>query len=603
MKHKALALLTLPLLLLSSCDFFLFKSSSIKELSVYNLDLISNNDDIEDAEQTKMCFRFVSGRDYVPYLTLKQYASLYNPHFAEDAVSEVTKSGTSLLWTVYRGDELYFVSEVSTTSQKVYVGGALDAAFKDDDNPTDTAALEYGMETEYEGHILDGYSNYATYSFSEIKLDYFSYGGEFYFPLSFLDITYSFDSGIYFFYNYNAVYSSHDADAFEDIDFRKDNRRFTANSEMEATHVDYLMPSYLKQFNANMFFYLMNNFYGFKDYITDFSRSMLNPKPSMAQFCKNHGLYDDLFSSNGAVRAQAYADALSYLDDNHTAIVSANSVWGEDSFIRFKYSTGCQERSAWNKSLTSGRKHDYEMLGKTPGEDILYSRDGKTAMYMFDSFMFGKKEDVFKNDGTVNYSTAVKVDTYFNLIDTFQKIKNHGGVENIVLDISTNGGGVLGVMMKVLALISNNDASTISYMDEPTRQAVEAYTKVDINGDGEYNTDDCFGDDFNFYILTSDCSFSCANAFPCFAKTNNFAKIIGQKSGGGECAVAIHFLPNSQYVYHSSNLHLGYYDAGEWSFTGFESGAEPDIPLDKAISWYDVDYLNESIARYENQTN
>ena len=224
-------------------------------------------------------------------------------------------------------------------------------------------------------------------------------------------------------------------------------------------------------------------------------------------------------------------------------------------------------------------------------------------MYMFDSFVFGNKEDVFNNDGSVNYSSACKVDTYFNLIDKLHEIKNHGGVENVVLDISTNGGGVLGVMMKVMALISNNDSSTISYMDEPTKQAVEAYIRVDINDDKLYNTDDCFGDDFNFYILTSDCSFSCANAFPCFAKTNNSAKIIGEKSGGGECAVAIHFLPNSQYIYHSSNLHLGYYDGITNSFTGFESGAEPDIVLDKTISWYDVDYLNESIARYQNQSN
>lgn len=604
MKNKLLVIFTLPVLLLSSCDFFLFKSSTPKEVRVYNLDLLNSDvENINDAEQTRMNLRFVSGRDYIPYLTLKQYASLYKPHFAEDAVSEVTKNSTSLVWTVYRNGELYFASEISTSSQKVMTAGNLEATFKDDDNPMDTEALTYGMKTKYNGYVLNDASNYATYTFNNVKLDYFSFGGEFYFPLSFFDITYSYDSGIYFFYNYHAIYSSYNADAFSEVNFKRDGIRYTVDSEMEETHVDLLMPKYLKEYNANMFFYLMNNFYGFKDYITDFSRSMLNPKPSMAQFCKNHGLYNDLFSSSASVRAQAYSDVLSYLDDNHTAIVSANGTWGEDSFTRFKYATGCQQRSSWRQQLTSGRNSDYERLGKTPGEDVIYSSDGKTAMYMFDNFYFGTSEEVFNNDGTVNYESAVKVDTYFNLIDTFQKIKARGGVENIVLDISTNGGGVLGTMMKILALISKTDGSVIYYLDEPTKQVVEAISHIDINNDRLYDEEDCFGDDFNFYILTSDCSFSCANAFPCFAKANESAKIIGQKSGGGECAVSVHFLPNSQYVYHSSNLHLGYYDDGEGIFTGFESGAEPDIPLDKGISWYDVDYLNASIERYQNQTN
>ena len=56
-------------------------------------------------------------------------------------------------------------------------------------------------------------------------------------------------------------------------------------------------------------------------------------------------------------------------------------------------------------------------------------------------------------------------------------------------------------------------------------------------------------------------------------------KIIGENSGGGECAVAIHYLPNSQYVYHSSNLHLGIFDQTKKEFHGFENGADPDIPL------------------------
>ena len=602
MKNKLMALLIVPVMLLSSCDSSIFRTSSIKEINVYNLDSIKDEDDISRAESTSIKARFVSGREYIPYLTLKQYASLYESHFSNDVISQVSKNGTSVGWTIYRGDQLYFISEISFINQEVAIGGNLEATFKDGDNPQDIEALSYGMYSHYESIETDNYNSYTTFSFREIKLDYFTYGGEYYFPLSFFDITYSYESSIYFFYNYHAIYSTYNSDAFDEKTFKRDGVKRTVNSEMEATNVDLVMPSYLREYNANMFFYLMNNCYGFKDYITDFSRSMLNPKPSMAQFCKNKGLYNDLFSVNPSTRSQAYSDALSYLDDNHTAVVSANKTWGEDSFSRFRYAPGCIARSQLRQNLTNGRNSQYDGKG-TPGKDIIYSSDGKTAMYMFDEFYFGKKEEVFNEDGTVNIESAVKVDTYFNLIETFKKIKEHGGVENVVLDIATNGGGVLGVMMKILALISESNSSTIYYVDLPTGQGAKSTTKVDIDGDRDCDTEDCFGDDFNFYILTSDCSFSCANAFPCFAQYDGSAKVIGEKSGGGECAVAVHFLPNSQYVYHSSNLHLGYFDSSDYSFLGFESGAEPDIALDKGISCFDIEYLNASIARYQNETN
>ena len=603
MKNKVIIAIVLPLLLLSSCDFFAFRATESHEVSVYNLDLLTeDNEDISNALQANIKARFVSGREYIPYLTFKQYASLYKPHLAEGMVSEVKGNSTTLTWSVSHEDSLYFVTEINFSTKEVLIAGNLEAAFKEDDNPQDIAALMYGMHDRYESYFLPSAVNYATYSFSNIKLDYFSYGGEYYLPLSFLDLTFSYDTGVYFFYNYHAIYSTHDADAFSEKTFKREGANYSVDSEMEQIHVDYLMPKYLKDFNANMFFYLMNNFYGFGDAITDFSRSMLNQKPSMAQFCKNHGVYNDLFSSSASVRSQAYSDALSYLDDNHTAIVSANATWGEDSFSRFKYATGCKARSSLRQSLIEKRNSAYEGKGK-PGETVLYSADGKTAMYLFDSFIFGTSDEVFNEDGTINMESAVKTDSFFNLIDTFQKIKAHGGVQNIVLDTATNGGGVLGVMMKLLALLSNDNEGVIFYMDSATNQVAEATINVDINHDGIYDTEDCFGDDFNFYILTSDCSFSCGNAFPCFAKYNNIAKIIGQKSGGGECAVAIHFLPNSQYVYHSSSLHLGEYDVAYNIFTGYEAGAEPDIYLDDTASWFDVDNLNASIQRYENQTN
>ena len=603
MKNKALVIIALPLLLLSSCDFFLFKSSAMKEVKVYNLDLLENNEEnIENAYQQTIKPRFVSGEEYIPYVTLDQYASLYKSHFAETAESKVSRSGSTLTWQVLLDGELCFVSQINFSEKSVLVAGSLEAAYKENDFTRDVAALEHGLKTDYKIANEGGFGNYASYTFYSIKLNYFSNGGEYFIPLSFLDITYSYDSGIYFFYNYAGIYSTRDADAFEDKMFMSDDVSFpiNVNSQMVMKNELLSMPMYLREYNANMFFYLFDNFYGFQDKLWDNSRAFQSPTNTMADFCRAKKLYNSLLSSDPATRAQAYSDVISYFDDNHTAIISANQTWGEDSFSRFRYSSECQNRSLLRQTLLKNRENDYLNKG-TPGEDIIYSNDGKTAMYMFDSFSFGNSEDVFNADGTVNLEKASKVDTYFNLITTFEKIKNRGGVQNIILDIATNGGGVLGTMMKILSLISPSNKSYIYYQDGKTNQVIEAKSFVDANDDELYDLEDCYGDDFNFYILTSDCSFSCANAFPCYAQGNKIAKVIGQKSGGGECAVAVHFLPNSQYVYHSSNLHLGYFD-GNYTFDGFEGGAKPDIQINETNRFFDIEYLSSSIASYQNQT-
>ena len=98
--------------------------------------------------------------------------------------------------------------------------------------------------------------------------------------------------------------------------------------------------------------------------------------------------------------------------------------------------------------------------------------------------------------------------------------------------------------------------------------------------------------------MTSDCSFSAANAFACFAKQQEICPIIGQKSGGGECAVAIHYLPNGEYLYHSSNLHIGYYDNYSDEFIGFEGGAKPHFIIENTDDMYDIEYLNEELPNY-----
>ncbi len=114
----------------------------------------------------------------------------------------------------------------------------------------------------------------------------------------------------------------------------------------------------------------------------------------------------------------------------------------------------------------------------------------------------------------------------------------------------------------------------------------ELAVRVDSNGDGKYDEQDCFGQYFKFYIITSSYSFSCGNAFPFNAEKTGVASIYGTKSGGGECIVQQINFPFGQSIRYSTHSHIGVFDE-ENKFIGAEVGASAN-PLSK-INMYDVD--------------
>lgn len=581
MKRQLLASLILSAIALSLLGCANYRPTEEKTINVYNLDKLT--DSLSDCKTGQIKARFNKGQSYVPYLSLKQYASLYDSHMDENVSSTFSKKGDLVSWTIIKDSAIYFMTQIDFKNKEVVSAGSLEAAFKADDDPRDTAALTYGNYTEYDSKLL-GTSYYSHYSFANQDIDYFSYMGDYYLPLSFYDITYCFESSIYFFYNYKAIYSSVSVDTFYEKEYTRNGNIYCVISEMMINTLGLNAPSYVIDLNTNLFLYLLDNFYGLKEY---------KHMESAEQYCRAIGTYERLFSSNGETRSQAYAETLDRLDDNHTALVAGSFAWGGQNINSRQYGTGCISRSALRDTLTKLRKGS-TTKAYNAGTAPMLSSDGKTALYLFDSFIYGTTEQVFNKDGSIK-STAKNYDSFFNLIDLFKSLKNNGKVENVILDMTTNGGGVLGVLMKLLALVSKNDVGNLYYLEAPSQQVGIAKTMVDIDNNGAFNAQDCFGDDFNIYLLTSDCSFSCGNAFPCLAKKQGMAKIIGQKSGGGECAVAIHYLPNGEYVYHSSTLHLGYYDEETNTFTGFESGAEPDIVINNYNDFYDVDRLSNLI--------
>ena len=501
---------------------------------------------------------------------------LFNPYLEDDTVSTVEDQGTTSTWTIYRGDELYFYAVISSFSKAVLTAGNIYNAFKSDSNPKDYSLLS--KNTKYDDsyeRIRD--ENYATYSFANCSFKSFSYGGRRYYPLGLLDNAFCDSSNIYHFYNYNHIYATWDVENYAKTFKTNDGRDISVDSEMESLTTGETIPNYLIVYDANCFIFTMENFYGLKSYYDIYS---------MKDYYMEHGLYNGLFSANDKLRGQAYSSALAVFDDHHTGLISVNNAWGEGEAGPMG-GENVIKRQYLNEELSERRKE------RTGDNQVVVSNDGKTAMISFDSFFYGTEEQVLNADGSIK-SDAFKYDTFYGLLFELQQFKRTN-VKNIILDVSCNGGGVIGVMAKLLALISKNNSAPVCLYDEPSGVVSISICSVDTNGDEKYTSEDAFGNDFNFYILESDCSFSCGNAFPYYAQLMGI-KLLGEKSGGGECAVSVHYMPNSEYVYHSSTTHIGWYERYAKEFTGFEKGATPDISLVPNNKTGFAEFVGDAIA-------
>ena len=577
MKKKILMCATISAMLLCSCSLVKTYSTTTQDLDVYLLETAIKKEDYANAKVASVSAEFINGEKYIPYITLEQYADLYKPYLLDNAQSKVSYEGSTATWTIYLGGQLEFASIFYGAYGEVMVGGNISSALDETIFGRDTAALLYNTKITGDSFPMGGSNGFATYSFNTSDFKHFRKSNKTYYPLGFFDNTYSASSGIYHFYNYKNIYATQDADNYAKVFKNSDGKITSSDKEMEEATKGETIPQYLIDYNANLFVYTMENFYGLK-YNYEIS--------SIKSYYKNHGLYNNLFKTNNFERGDAYSSALAVFDDNHTVFVSANAAWGEEKTIRYGGErmlkrSFLKTRLLELKKNTIGRyfsDNDFDDAKYARGEyaNNIFSTSKKTAFVYFDSFKFGSSSEVFNEDGSVKYN-AYTYDTYFNFLERF-KFYETERIENIIIDVSTNGGGVVGVMARLLALMSKNNSSELAMFQEDTSIVVTNNISVDTNNDKEYTNDETFGNKFNFYILTSDFSFSCGNAFPCYAQRMGI-KIIGENSGGGECAVGVHYMPNSEYIYHSSRTHLGAYDKETKKFTGFESGAKPDISL------------------------
>ena len=193
-----------------------------------------------------------------------------------------------------------------------------------------------------------------------------------------------------------------------------------------------------------------------------------------------------------------------------------------------------QERSGDTTRLKEKIKHVASLKPKGFGSSRVDIVDD-TAFIYFEKFAEDRRESVFyyhlPNENVYDAST-------FGLFyDAFAKIQQNPKVKKVVIDLSMNGGGAVGALTAVLGFLSPDGEANLTYLHTLNQTYCSEWYHVDTNLDGKFDARDGFGGQYDFYILTSGFSYSCANALPFYAQADGLAKIIGEEPGGGDCMV------------------------------------------------------------------
>lgn len=276
-----------------------------------------------------------------------------------------------------------------------------------------------------------------------------------------------------------------------------------------------------------------------------------------------------LKSTNPDVNASAFAQLLlNELGDGHTGCYKGYGSFYSKTFEgASSASTRLMEMSAAEKELS-----ELNAKGDRPEDGLYY--DGNTAIIKFSSF-----DSVDENITSANVSRYAEDDSFAFVYQAFKSIGKKGGIQNVVFDLSMNEGGYVNALIAVLGFLS--EEVTLCLENPLTGARVEQVYRVDTDLDGSF--DDFSELPYDFYTLTSSCSFSCANAFPCVFQNAGMGQVIGEQSGGGSCVVYSNLSAAGQPYQMSGLSRISLKDDADGSFQSVDEGVTPDIALSRSL--------------------
>ncbi len=339
----------------------------------------------------------------------------------------------------------------------------------------------------------------------------------------------------------------------------------------------------LVQFNLNElclaldFHYGLKEEHGIDDFLDYFIRS---------------GLLKDLMNPDAQVSSAALKKlCMAYFEDGHSSLVNVSpySDYHADTLEPDSMSTDIVTRLVNVLEYLAARMTAY------PNGMPAYEEIGNTAYVTFDSFILDTEKDYYTQEIPENM-TSDTADTMELLAYAGQQInRENSPIENVVIDLSNNGGGMLDVAVCVCSWALGSSTLHIAETNSGA-QSTTLYT-YDGNLNHVYGEKEDSVNDKNIFCLISPNSFSCGNLVPATFRSSGKVTLLGKASSGGACAVQLLstadgtlFCISGRYRINTSNNGILY---------SVDAGVEPHYYLPKASMFYDrqklTDYINSLI--------
>lgn len=312
------------------------------------------------------------------------------------------------------------------------------------------------------------------------------------------------------------------------------------------------------------------------------------------------GLKSKLLNPDPEIFCKAIWDLCeAYFSDNHSNFESASYYCGYDIAKKFKerVETG-DENLLMGGSIRKKMKLYKTARQNAYGENVPgleFSDDGKTAIVRFDEYTASVDSYYANLNAIINETnkklgktteeiceliktdyTAIQKDvvTEYYLYCVNKMIKENPEVENVILDMSNNGGGRNRTAVATLAWMLGEVQTSIT--NSITGAKFSSVYVCDINADGKFDENDTIKDK-KLFCLISPASFSCGNMVPAMLKSSDRVVLLGETSGGGSAVVyetmaadSTIFRISSRYVM-SENKNGSNYD--------IDKGIEPHVRL------------------------
>lgn len=371
--------------------------------------------------------------------------------------------------------------------------------------------------------------------------------------------------------NYMNVYFN--GDDFHIVDtYLSPSDSFYSNV-MTSSRNDTTPSSEFREYNYDFMCFAMDTFYGLRDYLNLGSR--------ISSYISNKGYADGMKSKDSLEYTKAYLEFFRKdLDEAHTSIVTS-SYYDIDALESIGSTMGI---STYNGSFRNKYVEQYTSLSQAASDAysdgvvpaIRYISDD-TAVLHFDSFMVGTSDEL-------RSSTPWLYDTY-EFMDHYLGMIVEKGCSNVILDLSTNGGGTIAAMLKALGFLTSD---YIPYMvhDMSSNDDVSYYYEVTVDNRAYRN--------LNYALLTSVCTYSAANLFSATFKNMGLGYVYGRKSGGGMCAVFPMVLADGTTIPMSGPYQLQIKNS-LGNFVPVQDGIAVDTSFDSYSYYYDDSYLLNAV--------